>query len=447
MSLSSFSGRKFFRHLLRLCRQIPLKFLSSWRQWLNWRMGGIVPLHAYVVTLVCLSIFLAIDELSSEISVMFAALTVFGVTCAELGGRIPILRRIGGPVIVTTLLPSYLVYHQFLPAAFVQAIKDFWQTTNILYLFTAVVIVGSILSMPRQVLIGGCAKIFIPLAAGSVAAALVGTLTGMFFGNSAYDTFFYTVIPIMAGGLGEGAIPLTLGYAELMQLPQKQLFAQVVPSVVLGNLIAIVCAAVLHQYGKHSPQYSNAVHLPKINAIAQGPLAVESWATAGIVALSFYMFGIVLHSFTGLPAPLGMLFFAVLIRLVLPVSPQLEHSSQEIYHFFARVVTYPLLFGIGVTLTPWDSILAALTLAHLVTIIATVFTLIAIGFLVGRWIGLSPIESAIINACHSGMGSIGDLSILTAAHRLDLMAFAQLATRIGGAVTVVLALFILSFLV
>jgi malate:Na+ symporter len=51
-----------------------------------------------------------------------------------------------------------------------------------------------------------------------------------------------------------------------------------------------------------------------------------------------------------------------------------------------------------------------------------------------------PIEVAIVNACHSGQGGTGDVAILTAAQRMALMPFAQIATRIGGAITVTVVL-------
>jgi Na+/citrate or Na+/malate symporter len=68
----------------------------------------------------------------------------------------------------------------------------------------------------------------------------------------------------------------------------------------------------------------------------------------------------------------------------------------------------------------------------------------ATGAFVGRLLGMYPIEAAIINACHSGQGGTGDVAILTAANRMQLMPFAQIATRIGGAVTVTTVLVLLS---
>jgi Na+/citrate or Na+/malate symporter len=55
-----------------------------------------------------------------------------------------------------------------------------------------------------------------------------------------------------------------------------------------------------------------------------------------------------------------------------------------------------------------------------------------------------PIDTAIVTACHSGQGGTGDVAILTAANRMQLMPFAQIATRIGGAITVTLVLIALT---
>ena len=90
--------------------------------------------------------------------------------------------------------------------------------------------------------------------------------------------------------------------------------------------------------------------------------------------------------------------------------------------------------------TPWEKLVAAFNLPTVATIVATVATLVGTGFAVARLLGMHPIETAVVNATHSGQGGTGDIAILTAANRMQLMPFAQIATRIGGAITVTLAL-------
>ena len=125
-------------------------------------------------------------------------------------------------------------------------------------------------------------------------------------------------------------------------------------------------------------------------------------------------------------------------------NPKLIPGGFVAYKFVQIGMTYPLLFAVGVSLTPWDKLVAAFTIPNLITIVATVVTLMAVGFWVGRRLGLYPIETAIVNACHSGQGGTGDVAILTAANRMQLMPFAQIATRIGGAIVVTLTLIALS---
>ena len=100
------------------------------------------------------------------------------------------------------------------------------------------------------------------------------------------------------------------------------------------------------------------------------------------------------------------------------------------------------------TLTPITSAAAAPTAIAATASLrrrgATVGTLVTTGFFVGKWVKLYPIDAAIVNACHSGQGGTGDVAILTAANRMQLMPFAQIATRIGGAITVTTVLIVLT---
>jgi malate:Na+ symporter len=424
---------------------------KGWWKLLDFRIG-IIPLPVYVLLVILITGFAFNGTVPSEVSMFIAILAVGGFTCAELGKRIPILRNVGAAAIFATFIPSALAYYQLLPEPILKLVTDFTKFTNFLYLFIASIIVGSILSMDRQVLIKGFLKIFVPLAIGSIVAGAVGTAIGVMLGLGAYHTFFFIVVPIMAGGIGEGAIPLSVGYAEIMHLPHGELFAQVLPPVMLGSLTAILFAGTLNFIGKRYPHLTGEGRLqpgehddmqPAQEQIT-GNMDVSTIAAAGIVAVSLYLVGVMCHSLFGLPAPVAMLFIAVLVKLTSAISPRLQQGAFVVYKFFSTAVTYPLLFAIGVALTPWDKLVAAFNLPNLVTIVGTVSTLMGTGFVVARLLNMYPIDVAIVNACHSGQGGTGDVAILTAANRMQLMPFAQIATRIGGAITVTVVLIILS---
>jgi malate:Na+ symporter len=339
-------------------------------------------------------------------------------------------------------------------------VTDFHKQTNFLYLFITCIIVGSVLSMNRTALIKGFLKIFVPLASGTVVALIAGTAVGVAMGLEWKHTLFFVVVPIMAGGVGEGAIPLSIGYSEILGQDQGALFAQVLPPVMFASLTAILLAGALNGVGKRFPHLTGNGRLQPDDQDedlggggdehAEGKLATPELidtahvAAAGITAVSLYLIGVLCHQLFGLPGPVAMLFVAVLVKLGRGVSPKIEAGARVVYKFFQTAVTYPLLFMVGVAITPWKGLVEAFHPANIVTIVATVAALMTTGFFVGRLMNMYPIETAIVNATHSGQGGTGDVAILTAANRMVLMPFAQVATRIGGAIVVTIALIVLS---
>src|ERR1700758_2604218 len=433
---------------------------EGWWRLLDFRIG-IIPLPIYVLSIGLIAALVAVGEIKSDGPTMIVVLVLGGFTCAEIGKRTPVLRNIGAGAIFATFIPSALAYYHLIPSQIETSIVDFTKSTNFLSLFIASIIVGSIFAMDRDVLIRGFLKIFVPLAVGSIVAALVGTAVGTLLGLGAHHTFFYIVVPIMAGGVGEGAIPLSIGYAALTGEPQGEVFAQVLPPVMLGSLTAILLSGTLNFVGKKYPSLTGegrlqphkddgtdiqAVHEEDGEERAVGHVSASTIAAAGLTAIALYLLGVLLNHLIGLPAPVAMLFLAVLAKLTRAVSPELQQGGLVVYEFVRTNMTYPLLFAIGVALTPWDKLIAAFHPANIITIVSTVVTIMATGFVVGRLMGMYPIETAIVNACHSGQGGTGDVAILTAANRMQLMPFAQIATRIGGAVTITLVLLIMGYL-
>ncbi len=413
---------------------------------------GIVPLPVFIILIFVIAGFTLTGTVPSDILMAIVLLSMGGFACAELGKRIPVIRNIGAAAIFATFIPSYLAFHHLLPDSIIKATVDFTKNSNFLYLFISCIIVGSILGMDRHVLIKGFLKIFVPLVVGSIVAGAVGTLVGTLLGLGAYHTFFFIVVPIMAGGVGEGAIPLSIGYAEILHQPQGDFFAQVLPPVMLGSLTAILLSGTLNYVGKRYTHLTGEGRLqpdehddlPPGDKPISGQSDVATIAAAGVTAVTLYLIGLLGQRLFGFPAPVAMLFIAVVLKLTQAVSPQLQLGAFVVFRFFQIAVTYPLLFAIGVSLTPWDKLVAAFNLRYLITIVSTVAALMATGFIVGRWLKMYPIDAAIVNACHSGQGGTGDVAILTASNRMQLMPFAQIATRIGGAILVTIVLIVLS---
>lgn len=422
----------------------------------NWKVG-IIPLPLFVLAGVLIAIECLGGNLPSDIVVMVATLAFFGFACGEFGKRLPIVGKLGAAAICATFIPSALVYYHLLPEVVIDSTTKFYKSTHILYLYICCIIVGSIMSMNRNVLIQGFLRIFFPMLCGEIVGMLVGMGVGMALGLEPFQIFFFIILPIMAGGVGEGAIPLSIGYAAILNMDQGVALGRVLPMVMLGSLTAIIISGCLNQLGKRYPQLTGEGQLMPnhdngetslTQTASSGKLDVTTLASGVLLAVLLYMVGMLGFKFIGLPAPVGMLFAAVAVKLCHGVSPRVLEGSQVVYKFFQTSVTYPILFAVGVAITPWEELVNAFTVTNLMVIISTVASLVATGFFVGKKIGMYPIDVAIVSCCQSGQGGTGDVAILTAGNRMVLMPFAQIATRIGGAINVSVSLLILgNFLV
>ncbi|MDR2291564.1 MAG: 2-hydroxycarboxylate transporter family protein, partial [Serratia marcescens] len=383
---------------------IPLR--EKWWRILDNYKVGIIPLPFFILAGVLILLDCLEGKLPSDIVVMVATLAFFGFACGEFGKRLPLIGKMGAAAICATFIPSALVHYGLLPDVVVESTTKFYKSTNILYLYICCIIVGSIMSMNRQVLIQGFLRIFIPMLCGEIVGMLVGMGVGMALGLEPFQIFFFLILPIMAGGVGEGAIPLSMGYAAILHMEQGVALGRILPIVMLGSLTAIVIAGLLNQLGKRYPHLTGEGSLMPskqgdsgMNAVEKisGKVDVSTIACGALLAILLYMVGMLLHRLIGLPAPVGMLFAAVAVKLAHGVSPRIQEGSQVVYKFFRTAVTYPILFAVGVAITPWQELVDAFTVQNLIVIVTTVSALVATGFFVGKKIGMHPIDVAIVS--------------------------------------------------
>jgi Na+/citrate or Na+/malate symporter len=92
-------------------------------------------------------------------------------------------------------------------------------------------------------------------------------------------------------------------------------------------------------------------------------------------------------------------------------------------------------------------VIASFSVTYLLLCASTCIGAFAGAAIVGRLVGFYPFEAGITaGLCMSNMGGTGDVAVLSAAKRMELMPFAQISSRLGGAVILLLASLMLSVL-
>lgn len=408
---------------------------------------GVFPLPLYVLAAAIVFGAAYYQKLPIDMIGGFAVIIVMGAFLGEAGNRIPVIKNIGGAAILAIFVPSAMLFYKLLHPEAIKAITAVMKTSNFLYLYISCLVAGSILGMNRKVLIQGFLRMFVPLIVGTLAAIAFGVGTGLLFGRSPHDTFFFIVMPIIGGGIGEGILPMSIAYSEILQKPQADFVAMLVPAALLGNVVAIVSSGLLKRLGEKRPELSgkgllvrtgNDNDLLKAQSIEK-PVEFPLMGAGLLIACSLFIFGNLANKFIGIPGPVIMIFTAALIKVSKLMPAKMEQGAYHMYKFISSSLTLPLLVGLGVLYVPWQDLIRAFTPSYFIICLATVLGMIGSGFFIGKYLNMYPIESAIVTSCHSGLGGTGDVAILSASNRMELMPFAQISTRIGGASMIVVA--------
>lgn len=407
---------------------------------------GSVPLPVYL----CLSALVLAAGLLQQLPVNmlggFAVILTMGWLLGTIGANIPGLKNFGGPAILSLLVPSILVFFNFINPNVLEATDVLMKQANFLYFYIACLVSGSILGMNRKMLIQGLFRMIIPMLLGMICAMAVGTLVGVLLGLDWQHTLFFIVTPVLAGGIGEGILPLSIGYSAITGISSEQLVAQLIPATIIGNFFAILCTALLSRLGEKKPELSGRGQLVKVSdkddlsdilEDKSGPLDVKMMGAGVLTACTLFISGYLMEHLTGFPGPVLMIVIAALMKYINVIPQETQNGAKQLYKFISGNFTFPLMAGLGLLYIPLKDVVATLSLSYFIVVISVVFTVVSVGFFVSRFMNMYPVEAAIISACQSGMGGTGDVAILSTANRMNLMPFAQIATRLGGAITVI----------
>ena len=383
----------------------------------------------------------------------FLFLMIFGALLDLIGNVTPVIKTfLGGGAIVCIFGGSALVYLHIIPEVVTETCTTFMKGGGFLDFYIAALITGSILGMNRKLLIKAAIR-YLPCIIGSVSlAVLLVSLFGKLFGLEVGESIAYIGIPIMGGGMGAGAVPISKVFESALGIPAEQIMGRLVPAVALGNAFAIVCGGLLNRLGQAFPALTGngqlvisndeSLRQEEQNIEASG---IEDYATGMVVATCFFALGSViakLIAMLGLDIhPYAWMILSVAIAKCLGIIPEkYENAAAVWYKFVSGNWTGALMLGIGIAYTDMGQILEALTPTYIVLVAVVVIGAVIGAGAVGRLVGFYPVEAAITaGLCMANMGGTGDVAVLMASKRMELMPFAQISSRLGGAFIILLA--------
>ena len=424
----------------------PNKSTSPQKKWMDFKVGS-VPLPVYIVMAAVIVLAGVMQQLPVNMLGGFAVILTLGWLLGTIGANIPIVKNFGGPAILSLLVPSILVFYNAMNPNVLKAADMLMKQANFLYFYIACLVCGSILGMNRKILIQGLMRMIIPMMLGMILAMGVGTLVGVLLGLEWKHTMFFIVTPVLAGGIGEGILPLSLGYSTITGTTSGALVAQLIPATIIGNFFAIMGSGLLNRLGEKRPELSGQGQLVRLNGAEDdladamkddtGEIDLKMMGAGVLTACTLFILGMLLQSITGFPGPVLMIVAAAILKYLNVIPGETQRGAKQLYKFISSNFTFPLMAGLGLLYIPLKDVVGMLSWQYFIVVISVVLTVVSTGFFVARFLNMNPIETAIVTACQSGMGGTGDVAILSTANRMNLMPFAQVATRLGGAITVI----------
>lgn len=426
---------------------------ESLNDYSGYKIMGIRPLVFAILAIIVLAATY-MDALPTGMIGAFPLMIVLGAILNEIGNKLPIVKDyLGGGPIVIIFGSAALVAYGFLPEASIEIMTNFMKGESFLDFYIAALITGSILGMDRELLIKASLR-YLPVIIGGVAVAFGLTgLVGGLMGYGAKDAILYVALPIMGGGMGAGAVPLAQIYGTSLNVDPATILSRMVPAVALGNAMAIVAAGLLTKITKGNPKISGEGKLMKVQE-DQASEKEESFAIdysfLGIGLLfstTFFVFGRILAEFIPIHSYALMIITVALVKAIGILPKKYEVSSFQWFRFIMVNLTPALLIGIGVAYTDLKEVIASISLVYLVLVSMTIIGASIGAGLIGNLLGFYPLEASITGGlCMANMGGTGDVAVLSAADRMELMPFAQISSRIGGAFMLIVATALLQLL-
>ena len=417
----------------------------------------------------------------------FIFMIVVGTWLDLIGNKTPIIKDFfGGGAIVILFGVAALHYFHLLPeivtddagvtTSYMQLCKEFDLVGSIgtffkptgafLDWYIAALITGSILGMNRKLLMKAASRYFPAIFGALILSFALCTGVGAVMGYGAIKAMLLIALPIMGGGMGAGASPLSKIFDASGTMTAAEALSIMTPAVAIGNAISIVLGGLFVKLFKSPTWNGNGALMqsgtidPKELEISpemqrkRNDVNVTNLGIGLLVSGTFFAWGYICSGIWAKFIPqvtvhaYAFMIITVAIFKIGNFLPEwVEIACYQWFQFIMKNLTNVLLMGIGLCYLDLGQVIESFTLTYLIlcslTVVGAFFGAAAIGKLVGFY----PVEAGITaGLCMANMGGTGDVAVLSAADRMELMPFAQISSRLGGAIILLIGSLLLSTL-
>lgn len=423
------------------------------------KLGGLPWWQAIVAIVLCaIPMYWGIQ--SSSMAGTLCSCFALAVVFNEIGERLPIWNNyIGGGLLMAFFGVAVLKYFGLIPEEAITNINSFVsEDANFLEFFIVILIVGSVLALDRDILLRSFGGYIPAILGGLVVASILGVVTGLIFGVSPADSIIKYVLPIMGGGNGAGAVPLSNIYETVTGDAAANYYGFAIIILTIANIFSIIGSALLNTIGQKYPALTGdkKTLLRKGGSItrddAKVKTTIEGMMGALLLAFACFAVGRIMNKKI-LPTIAGaaihqyayLIIFVVILAATGLIPANVRAGAKRLQSFMSGGMGIIIMVGMGAdfdiaelfsAMTPGNVLMA------LMIVVGAIIGAGGIGYLVGFY----PVDSALTaGLCMANRGGNGDLACLGAADRMDLIAYAQLSSRLGGGIVLIIASFIFSF--
>ena len=423
-------------------------------------LGGLPWWQALGVVLVSAAcMFLGVQ--SSSVAGTLCSAFGLAIVLYELGERLPIWNNyIGGGLLMAFFGTAMLKFWGIIPEKTLDNINRVisGDDVNLLEVYIIFLIAGSVLALDKDILLKSFAGYIPAILGGLAVAALFGVAAGLAVGVDPQTTIMKYVLPIMGGGNGAGAVPLSNIYETVTGDPAANFYGFAIIVLTIGNIFAIVGSALLNTLGEKFPKLTGdkktivrgGEHLARNDKKVACTMQDELGAfvlTLGCYGVGRLMNKVILPKIAGasIHAYAYMIIFVVILAATGIVPEGVRAGAKRLQNFMSTALGMVIMVGMGADFDIAE-LFSVMTPGNVAIALAIVVGAVIGSGAVGYLVGFYPVDTALTaGLCMANRGGSGDLACLGAAKRMDLMAYAQLSSRLGGAIVLIIASFVFSF--